>query len=294
MPTIAGIPYRNDIAEAVAALPLGGILDRLGAPYPIVEAEATAPPVVVGRSIMQLFVRPDPEEEPVVTLGGIPQTRVAFGTEPGSGEYSVDFANSRIEFPPAQAGETYLLTYTGVATAISADLLNRWILATEETADAVALLDIGTTVQAYSATLDALAGTTPGTVGVDLLEAETAADGRGALDVYSEDEVDGLVAARLPRTAEIETKSANYELQATDAGKIIVFTATADLTIPSGLATGFQCVVAVGGAHDVEVVEGAGVTLASKGALLSGGGAAMTLIHLGSESWLGIGDGEEA
>lgn len=182
MPNTAGFPYRNDISDAVPALPLFGIQDRAGAPYSIVEAEAVAPVPVVGRSVLQLVYVPDAGEDFIATLGGVPQVRVAWGTVPSAGEFAVDFDGSRVEFPAAQQGETYLLTFTGTAVAISSDLLNRWILATDAKLDSA---DIGVTVQAYDATLDTLSTTTPGALGLSLLADATAADARTTLGLGS-------------------------------------------------------------------------------------------------------------
>lgn len=331
MPTIAGIPYRNDIAQAAPALPVFGVFDRLGAPYSIVEAVAVAPPVSVGRSVMQLFVRPDAGEDFIATLDGIPQARVDWGTTPSVGEYAVDFDNSRIEFPVLEQGETYLLSYTGLSTALSADLLNAWIAANEATSDAVDGLVIGTTVQAHSANLDALTATVPGATGLALLGAVDAAAGRGtlglgslatassvnnanwsgtalavanggtgattagdartALDVYATGAVDTAVAARLPRVAEITTVSSNYTLLSSDGGKIVVVADDAEVTVPSGLPTGWQTTIVVRDAVTAEIVEGSGVDIEGEGLILDEPGRAIHLLHIGGDVFLAIGAG---
>lgn len=344
MPT--GYPYTNALADVSAGFPGAVWTPRevrdQSRTYAIVGEAVTAPALDGdGRSIWQMGMAPEAESA-TVTLGLAEQSIVAWGTTPGAGEVAINFDDGRLELPAGAVGEEYLASYTGLGVPITADLWNRLqveLAATQTVAaaNAAALegLVIGEDVQAWNATLDALAATTPGAAGLALLEDATAGDARTtlglgglatqstvdngnwsgdaltianggtgattagaartALAVYSEGEVDALLAARLPRTAEINTISAStYTLQASDAGKIVAVSATATITIPTGLPTGFQCVIAVSAEVDVAVAAAGGVTLISKGAVLSGGGAAMSLTHLGGESYLGIGDGEDA
>ena len=91
--------------------------------------------------------------------------------------------------------------------------------------------------------------------------------------------------------ATTQTKSANYTLAASDYNSIIqVDTGGVTITLPDGLSDGFQAVIVNTSSGTVTL--SASTTLNTKGgstSLANQYGAA-TVVHTGSNVWLGFGD----
>lgn len=101
--------------------------------------------------------------------------------------------------------------------------------------------------------------------------------------------------AKLGKSATVQSYSGNRTLDASNNGAYIRFTATATVTLPDGLATGFQCVIVNASSSDV-VSLSAATTLT----IPSGYDAevvnrkAVTVIHVGSDVWEAHGALEES
>ena len=81
-----------------------------------------------------------------------------------------------------------------------------------------------------------------------------------------------------------ENVSGNRTLAAGDAGKTLLITAAATITIPTGLPAGFICMLIRTGGGNVAITGATGVTLLNPepGGGLMRAGAACTIIHAGS------------
>jgi hypothetical protein len=288
--------------------------------YPGLSESFTAPALVGGRSVWQLEMQPAQQSGFGVTLSSVAQVVVPWGVTPAAGQVAVDFARGKVEFPAAQAEVgAYVVGYTGRGSLWAAYLFNRLqaeLVATQErveelviggefvlpadgvdgqvlTSDGAGYAD-WTTLGALAllSTVDLTAH-----VGASVLPVEnggtgatTAATARTNLEVYSETEVDDLLAARLPRNLELAAKTAAHTLVAGDAGKCLHFkglSAGVDLTVPEGvLSAGAQIAVWNRDAtHDVTFVEATGnVSITSPDGLVLEPGRMATLIYAGEES----------
>lgn len=90
----------------------------------------------------------------------------------------------------------------------------------------------------------------------DISPADVRAAHTGTLDV-----VDTLSSE--VRQFEAVALSANRTLAAADSGKVLVFSAAATLTVPTGLPVGFACTIVQRGTGTVTVAAGAGATVGS-------------------------------
>tara|TARA_A100000164_G_C21906917_1_gene773537 strand:- start:564 stop:2099 length:1536 start_codon:yes stop_codon:yes gene_type:complete len=95
-------------------------------------------------------------------------------------------------------------------------------------------------------------------------------------------------------SATMHTMSSNYNLTASDNGKIIVMDngAGRTITIPSGLVAGFNCLVVQKGAGQVTIAAAGGVTLSNRSSQTKTAGqhAIVTLVHIGGEVYILSGD----
>ena len=91
-------------------------------------------------------------------------------------------------------------------------------------------------------------------------------------------------------SATMHTMSSNYNLTASDNGKIIVMDngAGRTITIPSGLVAGFNCLVVQKGAGQVTIAAAGGVTLSNRSSQTKTAGqhAIITLVHIGGEVYI--------
>jgi hypothetical protein len=87
----------------------------------------------------------------------------------------------------------------------------------------------------------------------------------------------------VPLLALIKSVATNYELVAGDLGYLIRVTDVATITLPDGLATGFQCIIRRAGAGAVTLA--AATTMNSAGTTIPAQHDAVSVVHIGSNVW---------
>lgn len=100
------------------------------------------------------------------------------------------------------------------------------------------------------------------------------------------------VAAKAPLVATVNAKVASYQIAAGDSGEVITMDSGSanDLTVPTGLAAGFTCVVVQLGVGQTTIVASGTTLRSTPGLKLRAQYSAATLIHLGSNVWIVSGD----
>jgi hypothetical protein len=91
--------------------------------------------------------------------------------------------------------------------------------------------------------------------------------------------------------ANLDSKSGNYTLAATDNGKVIQFTAAATVTLPSTLPAGFNCMIVQTGTGQVTFA-GSGVSINNRNAFTKTAGqySIVTVLYLSSSSAITSGE----
>lgn len=133
--------------------------------------------------------------------------------------------------------------------------------------------------------------------GTDSILLNPGTDGQVYIDTYSNG---ARVATRdyadtkAPLYANINNKSASYTLDASDNGKVLTFdnTSPMSLTVPTGLAAGFNCMIVQKGAGIVTISAAGGVTVINRsgGTKTAGQNAMVTLIALSGAYFISGGD----
>jgi hypothetical protein len=111
------------------------------------------------------------------------------------------------------------------------------------------------------------------------------ADTLGATNAATQGFVAGLY---LPLLANFTNKAGSYEIAAGDSASVIRFTATATATLPAGLDSGFQVVIANAGSGTITIATPG--TLNSKGTQITTQYSSATFTHIGGDVWEGYGD----
>ncbi len=133
--------------------------------------------------------------------------------------------------------------------------------------------------------------------GTDSILLNPGTDGQVYIDTYSNG---ARVATRdyadtkAPLYANINNKSASYTLDASDNGKVLTFdnTSPMTLTVPTGLAAGFNCMIVQKGAGIVTISAAGGVAVINRsgGTKTAGQNAMVTLIALSGTYFISGGD----
>lgn len=116
----------------------------------------------------------------------------------------------------------------------------------------------------------------------------------GAQSISTVSGLQAALDAKAPSMITVESNAnTTYQLTATDNGKVKVFTAAAavTVTVPTGLGAGFSCTLVQGGSGAVTLQAGAGAAVSSLDGSLttSGQNAAVSLLPLGTDSYLALG-----
>lgn len=225
---------------------------------------------------------------------------------------------------PMQANRMIYFTATNAATDTPLTSFARTLLddSTASQARSTLGLVIGTNVQAQDAELAAIAGlvsaadrlpyfTGLGTAdlatftaaGRALVDDADAAAQRTTLGAASSADLTthtgntsnphGVTAAQadaVPENAAILSKVSGYQLAAGDEAKIIECDGTFSITLPNGLATGFQVVIVNIGTGVITLSAAGTLTSKNSAATLANRYGAATVYHAGSNVWRAIGD----
>lgn len=99
-------------------------------------------------------------------------------------------------------------------------------------------------------------------------------------------------AAYAPLAATVNAKTGNYTLVAGDSGEVITMDVAGanTLTVPTGLAAGFTCVIVQLGAGQTTITASGTTLRSTPGLKLRTQYSVATLIHLGSNVWSVSGD----
>lgn len=93
----------------------------------------------------------------------------------------------------------------------------------------------------------------------------------------------------LPEDAVINAQNSNYELQASDAGRVIEATGEITITLPDGLDTGFQCTIVNVGSDTVTLSAATTLQSAGSAVTLATQYEGCVVYHRGGNVWLALG-----
>ena len=108
-------------------------------------------------------------------------------------------------------------------------------------------------------------------------------------DTANPHSVTAAQADALPEDAVINAQNSNYELQASDAGKVIEATGEITITLPDGLDTGFQCTIVNVGSDTVTLSAATTLQSAGSAVTLATQYEGCVVYHRGSNVWLALG-----
>ncbi len=162
-------------------------------------------------------------------------------------------------------------------------------------------LSIGTNIQQYNQNLDAISNLTIS--GADQMIYTTSSNSLGltaisepARTLIAQPSNSNMlnVLGAAPINATINTQAGSYTLTSTDNGKIVILDNGSDitLTVPAGLAAGFNCMIVQKGAGLVTITPASTVTVTNRsgGTKTGGQNAIVTIISISSNYFITGGD----
>lgn len=124
---VIGVEYTNDIADVTAAYPdavTGTTNFRDDRSTYAVTGEVTAPALRDGYSRWRLPMSIS-EGSLAITLAAVAQELVPYGQVPVAGQVGVSYSGALLDFPAANVGEEFAVSYTGIGTRVTGEFLNK-------------------------------------------------------------------------------------------------------------------------------------------------------------------------